>query len=121
MPREKASSATSHGPIDRCARGSAPGRVALVPMWALSLLDRTERRQHVARRSARPTAGGIATPWYSGWPAYFPPRDVSVMPADGSRGPELSVVMPCLNEAETLGGCVEKARRFLEENGIEGE
>ncbi len=35
--------------------------------------------------------------------------------------PELSVVMPCLNEAETLGTCVEKALRFLERHGIAGE
>ena len=34
---------------------------------------------------------------------------------------ELSVVMPCLNEAETLGICVEKARRALEQHSIEGE
>src|SRR5262245_3452235 len=40
---------------------------------------------------------------------------------DPRQTPELSVVMPCLNEAETLPGCVEKARRFLEENGIDGE
>ena len=29
--------------------------------------------------------------------------------------------MPCLNEAETLAACVEQARRFLDENGIDGE
>jgi len=29
--------------------------------------------------------------------------------------------MPCLNEAATVGRCVEKARRFLERTGIEGE
>lgn len=34
---------------------------------------------------------------------------------------ELSIVMPCLNEAETLGACVEKARRALHENRISGE
>jgi glycosyltransferase involved in cell wall biosynthesis len=34
---------------------------------------------------------------------------------------ELSVVMPCLNEADTLEVCVRKARRALEENGIAGE
>ena len=27
--------------------------------------------------------------------------------------PELSIVMPCLNEAETLATCIEKAQRFL--------
>ncbi|WP_106402914.1 glycosyltransferase family 2 protein [Actinocorallia populi] len=34
---------------------------------------------------------------------------------------ELSVVMPCLNEAETVETCVRKAVGFLEEYGIDGE
>jgi len=35
--------------------------------------------------------------------------------------PELTVVMPCLNEAETLAVCVDKALLALRENGIAGE
>jgi Glycosyl transferase family 2 len=34
---------------------------------------------------------------------------------------ELSVVLPCLNEAETLATCITKARRSMEELGIDGE
>ncbi len=34
---------------------------------------------------------------------------------------ELSIVMPCLNEAETLAICIDKARGFLERAGIAGE
>jgi glycosyltransferase involved in cell wall biosynthesis len=34
---------------------------------------------------------------------------------------EVSVVMPCLNEADTLATCIEKARRALEEHQIAGE
>ena len=34
---------------------------------------------------------------------------------------ELSIVMPCLNEAETLGTCIAKARRFLADHGVCGE
>src|SRR5258705_1090439 len=34
---------------------------------------------------------------------------------------ELSVVMPCLNEADTLATCIEKAQRAMRENGIKGE
>jgi glycosyltransferase involved in cell wall biosynthesis len=34
---------------------------------------------------------------------------------------ELTILMPCLNEAATVGGCVAKARGFLERTGIEGE
>jgi glycosyltransferase involved in cell wall biosynthesis len=42
--------------------------------------------------------------------------------AEGQSDPlELSIVMPCLNEAETIGTCVHKARRFLEEHGVAGE
>jgi hypothetical protein len=35
--------------------------------------------------------------------------------------PELSIVMPCLNEAETLATCIRKAQRFLAEHGVAGE
>jgi glycosyltransferase involved in cell wall biosynthesis len=34
---------------------------------------------------------------------------------------ELTVVMPCLNEAETVATCVRKAVRCLEESGVSGE
>lgn len=34
---------------------------------------------------------------------------------------EFSVVIPCLNEAETLAVCVDKARSFFEANNISGE
>ncbi len=34
---------------------------------------------------------------------------------------ELSIVMPCLNEALTLPACIEMAQRFLSSSGIEGE
>ncbi|MCS6850284.1 MAG: glycosyltransferase family 2 protein [Gemmataceae bacterium] len=34
---------------------------------------------------------------------------------------EVSVVMPCLNEADTVATCIRKARRALQEHGLEGE
>jgi len=34
---------------------------------------------------------------------------------------ELSVVMPCLNEAETIVVCIQKALTFFKANGIDGE
>jgi glycosyltransferase involved in cell wall biosynthesis len=34
---------------------------------------------------------------------------------------ELTILMPCLNEAETLEICIQKAMSFLERNNIEGE
>lgn len=36
-------------------------------------------------------------------------------------GVELTILMPCLNEAETVGICVQKASQFLQDNAIDGE
>src|SRR3954468_19631969 len=46
--------------------------------------------------------------------AYCRPRLARLMP-------EVSVVIPCLNEAETLGVCIDKARGAMERAGIDGE
>ena len=35
--------------------------------------------------------------------------------------PELSVVMPCLNEADTIATCIQKAQRAIDEHGINAE
>jgi glycosyltransferase involved in cell wall biosynthesis len=35
--------------------------------------------------------------------------------------PEVSMVMPCLNEADTLAACISKAQRALDEHDIDGE
>jgi glycosyltransferase involved in cell wall biosynthesis len=35
--------------------------------------------------------------------------------------PEFSIVMPCLNEAETIGTCIQKAQAFLNEYQVTGE
>src|SRR5262245_8372319 len=35
--------------------------------------------------------------------------------------PEISIVMPCLNEAETLETCIDKTKAALREHGIRGE
>lgn len=34
---------------------------------------------------------------------------------------ELTILMPCLNEAETLATCIRKARAYLDASGIDGE
>jgi glycosyltransferase involved in cell wall biosynthesis len=34
---------------------------------------------------------------------------------------ELSVVMPCLNERETLAACIQKAQSFMAQHGVDGE
>lgn len=43
------------------------------------------------------------------------------MAENEKTAPELSIVMPCLNEAETLEACVLKAQRALREHHIDGE
>jgi glycosyltransferase involved in cell wall biosynthesis len=52
-------------------------------------------------------------------PALRGPNPVSI--ETGKDSLELSVVMPCLNEAETVGICVRKAWAALREAGINGE
>ena len=42
-------------------------------------------------------------------------------PSPDSDDIEVSVVIPCLNEAETLAVCIQKARRSFEANGLRGE
>lgn len=49
---------------------------------------------------------------------------LSYLSADPAAAPaalELTILIPCLNEAETLAVCVDKARGFLERAGVEGE
>jgi len=41
--------------------------------------------------------------------------------SDAEPAPEVSIVMPCLNEADTLGVCVEKAQAALGQAGSTGE
>jgi glycosyltransferase involved in cell wall biosynthesis len=43
------------------------------------------------------------------------------IPATGKDFPEVSIIMPCLNEADTLAACIGKARRALNEQNISGE
>ncbi len=50
--------------------------------------------------------------------ATFP--DASAVETNG-QDPEVSVVMPCLNEARTVGRCVSKARACLVRLGVHGE
>jgi glycosyltransferase involved in cell wall biosynthesis len=42
-------------------------------------------------------------------------------PSVGGTQPRVSVVIPCLNEAETIEACVRRARTTLEDNAIAGE
>jgi glycosyltransferase involved in cell wall biosynthesis len=42
-------------------------------------------------------------------------------PRPASRSVELTILMPCLDEAETIATCINKARGFLNRTGIDGE
>ncbi len=48
-------------------------------------------------------------------------RSLAALPVQDTETIEVSVVMPCLNEAETLETCIVKARRALEQANISGE
>ncbi len=43
------------------------------------------------------------------------------LPLAGGSTIELTIVMPCLNEAETLAICIDKASRYLADSGVSGE
>jgi glycosyltransferase involved in cell wall biosynthesis len=43
------------------------------------------------------------------------------MSASGNGTPRVSVVMPCLNEEEAIGPCIEKIQRTFERAGLAGE
>jgi glycosyltransferase involved in cell wall biosynthesis len=51
--------------------------------------------------------------------------DTLIQPLSLSEAPfglcELTILMPCLNEAETLGVCIDKAFAYLKRSGVHGE
>ncbi|TGQ03744.1 MULTISPECIES: glycosyltransferase, partial [unclassified Mesorhizobium] len=46
---------------------------------------------------------------------------VTTIRAAQTKQLELTILMPCLNEAETLAVCIGKAKVFLDKAGIAGE
>ena len=56
------------------------------------------------------TSGMPSEPHLDGWPGPEAECDL-----------ELSIIIPCLNEAETIGACVKKASDFLKRNALSGE
>jgi glycosyltransferase involved in cell wall biosynthesis len=49
------------------------------------------------------------------------PGGSQALPVESDSPLELSIIMPCLNEAETLGNCVRKAIGYLQRTHIRGE
>jgi glycosyltransferase involved in cell wall biosynthesis len=76
--------------------------------------------ESLTQAAARPRARSIAAP--SPVPLLHPVgpglEDRRRAAVDEVR---VSIVIPCLNEAETIGECVRRARRALDANGISGE
>src|SRR5207245_11806364 len=58
---------------------------------------------------------------FTNQPVKIAPRQTKSSPAAAAIGLEVSVVMPCLNEAETLARCIQSAQRALDEGGFAGE
>jgi len=48
-------------------------------------------------------------------------QDRAEPPQPVATAPELTILMPCLNEAETLASCIRKAKDFLARSGVVGE
>ena len=49
-------------------------------------------------------------------------RTTEILPGRESPAtPEVSVVIPCLNESETISECVTRARQVLDEAQLDGE
>ncbi len=50
------------------------------------------------------------------------PRDTPTSTAASTAAPcELTVLMPCLNEAETIATCIKKAKGHIDRHNIDGE
>ncbi len=49
------------------------------------------------------------------------PAQVILSCDPGSREVEISILMPCLNEAESVDHCIAKARGWIERSGVKGE
>ena len=54
-------------------------------------------------------------------PTAVEPPDIESLAARNAAELEVSIVMPCLNEADTIGTCVTKALNALRDAGIHGE
>jgi glycosyltransferase involved in cell wall biosynthesis len=54
-------------------------------------------------------------------PASSPTSAARPLASMTDQSPELSIVMPCLNEADTIAICIEKAQRAINEHGIVAE
>lgn len=59
--------------------------------------------------------------WHTTKPDSRIVRSMILPPPQSPATCELTILMPCLNEAETLATCINKAQDFLARSGIDGE
>ncbi|MBR2610914.1 MAG: glycosyltransferase, partial [Desulfovibrio sp.] len=52
---------------------------------------------------------------------YLLRKDPRLLPQGRGFTAELTILMPCLNESETLATCIMKAKAYLERSGVDGE
>ena len=83
-------------------------RLVAVHCWCIA-----GSRKNVTRTAAPSISMSETVNWARDSVCQFPPP--------GEEPPELSVVLPCLNERETVGTCVRKAFEAFRANGIRGE
>src|SRR6478672_11202827 len=92
-------------PLDPEARAlPAPSRLGVRP--PVTFRGSTDEASHASE-------GQVVTPIFSPRVVLHQARHVEEV--------ELTILMPCLNEAETIGLCVEKAMSFLSTHRISGE
>jgi hypothetical protein len=105
----------AHASAEERIEAPAKGRLPPGPAYNCRAISATLRHQRAVLQSPVETS---------------PPRpDRTLMPEHAAFGPnprlvrkaELTILMPCLNEAETVAICVRKARTFLAAHQINGE
>lgn len=88
---------------------------------ALSTVPKNRMNTIAEKRSDRPREGVIGARMLAFILSCFDMTATGETLKPAVPAPELSVVMPCLDEADTLATCIEKARRAMDEAGIDGE
>ncbi len=97
-------------------RGGAPSQISRIEQQYDHLIDMLAVDQALDRSTVMEELPVAVPPSSSARDAVFATSFNMAKPAI-----ELSVVIPCLDEADTVGSCVLKARQALERMGISGE
>ena len=90
-----------------------PSTCSSIARWPPSRAAKPSRRPDLTLECVSPFVWSMLVPMLQAEQTADPAVDVAE--------PEFSVVMPCLNEARTVGRCIDKAQRALRELGVHGE